>query len=579
MCLYFFRRKRNKTGRGDNQAQLRDFAVHPLYGALPQGKQFAAIMPNKQGKRKIVLATSIAETSLTIEGIRIVVDSGFGRTSRFDPTTGLSRLQTIRISKDSADQRAGRAGRLSPGTCYRMWSLAAHDRLAEYRTPEILEADLSSLVLDMAQWGIVNIHQLTWLTPPPKRALAEATELLHQLEALENGRITELGKKMHRLPCHPRIGHMLLMSRDQDKVALATDIAPLLEERDPLSREAGIDINNRIEALRRYRRENGGAKKLGKIEKIALAYRKLFDTKEDNDPVDPYETGVLIAYAFPERIAFARPGNNAQFKLANGSIAMAGHKDDLANEPWLAVAQVDARQGMGKIFMASPLNPKDLAPLVKTREVVRWDTTSGLLSATKDLQIGSIVLQSIPLPPPDQKFRAEAISEAIKTEGESLLNFSEDVVQWQNRILSLRKWRPDEGWVDVSTSTLLMTNSEWLMPHLTHVEKPKDLKKIELLSVLKNYLPADKQEALDVLAPEEINISTDVRGKVHYQSEGELPIFEVGLQQIMTLADNPRINEGRTVVQLNLLTPDHLLLQTTSDIRSFCWKLSGIKMV
>jgi len=308
---------------------------------------------------------------------------------------------------------------------------------------------------------------------------------------------------------------------------------------------------------------------LGKIEKIALAYRKLFDIQEDNGPVDPYETGVLIAYAFPERIAFARPGNNAQFKLANGSIAMAGHKDDLANEPWLAVAHIDARQGMGKIFMASPLNPKDLAPLVKTREVVRWDTTSGLLSASKDLRIGSIVLQSISLPPPDKKFRAEAISEAIKTEGESLLNFSEEVVQWQNRILSLRKWRPDDGWADVSTSTLLMTNSEWLLPQLTHVERPKDLKKIELLSVLKNFLSDDKQAALDNLAPKEIRISTDVQGKVHYQSDGEPPVLEVGLQQIMTLVDNPRINEGRTVVQLNLQTPDHLLLQTTCDIRSF----------
>jgi len=222
---------------------LSDFKIHPLFGQLPQHEQHLAIFPNKQGKRKIVLATSIAETSLTIEGIKIVVDSGFTRTSRFDVKSGLSRLETIRISKDAADQRAGRAGRLSEGVCYRLWTMATHNRLAEHRVPEIMEADLTSLVLDMAKWGVSDINQLTWLTPPPKASLSQASETLHQIGALENNRITEHGKQVHQLACHPRIAHMLLKAETSEMRQLATDIAALLEERDPLPRDSGIDIN------------------------------------------------------------------------------------------------------------------------------------------------------------------------------------------------------------------------------------------------------------------------------------------------------------------------------------------------
>ena len=395
--------------------QLDGFLIHPLYGQLPPQEQFLAIMPNKFGKRKIVLATSIAETSLTIEGIRIVVDTGFGRTSRFDSKSGLSRLETIRISKDSADQRAGRAGRLSSGVCYRMWTKATHERLSEHRVPEIMEADLASLVLDMAQWGVTNINDLAWLTPPPKSALTQATETLQQLNALENGKITPHGKQIHRLACHPRIAHMLLLAKEETDKQLATDIAAVLEERDPLPRESGIDINLRIEALRRARNNNSsGGNKFGRIEKIAASYRKMLDVEINNGPVDVFETGLLLAYAYPERIASARPGNNAQFQLANGKYAMVGHKDDLAHEPWLAVAHMDLREGLGKIFLAAPLNPKDLKSLVKEQEVISWDTRKGGLIATKELKIGSIVLQSKPLPSPSPEHLAEAVSNAIK---------------------------------------------------------------------------------------------------------------------------------------------------------------------
>ena len=549
--------------------ELRDFAIHPLYGQLTPAQQHSAIMPNKQGKRKIVLATSIAETSLTIEGIKIVIDTGFGRTSKFDPNSGLSRLETVKISKDSADQRAGRAGRLSPGICYRMWSRSIHESLSDHRSPEILEADLAPLMLDMAQWGIMDIQQLTWLTVPPKGTLAQASDTLHQLEALENGKITAHGKKIHSLPCHPRIAHMLLWAEENDMLELATDVAAILEEKDPLPKEAGIDINLRVEALRRFRRNDGQGNVLGKIDKIASSYRKLFDIDPNNGKFDPFETGIILAHAYPERIAFARPGNNAQFQLSNGKYAQAGHRDDLANEAWLAIAHVDARNGLGKIFMASPLNPKDLAPLVKTVETIIWDTYKGGLIATKELRIGSIILQSKALPDPDESHLIQAISNAIKKEGERLLDFNEDVQEWQNRVLSLRKWRPQDNWPDVSVQGLLMTNEEWLAPYLNNIKRPEDLKKLNLKEILNNSLDWDKQTALNKLAPERIKVPSDSEIKIEYANNGTSPVLSVRLQEVFGLLDTPTVNEGKTALTLHLLSPGYKPVQITSDLRSF----------
>lgn len=549
--------------------ELLDFAIHPLYGQLPHREQFLAIMPNKFGKRKVVLATSIAETSLTIEGIKIVVDTGFGRMSRFDPKSGLSRLETVQISKDSAAQRAGRAGRLSAGVCYRMWTAATHQRLAEHSVPEILEADLASLVLELYNWGIASINQLTWLTPPPKAAVSQAVDTLTNLNAIENGRITEHGKQIHGLACHPRIAHMLLKAKLDGAVALAADIAAILEERDPLPKEAGIDINLRIEALRRGRLHNSLGNKFTRIEKVAEMYRNMLGIEVDNGPVDVFETGLLLAYAYPERIAFARPGNNAQFQLANGKYATAGHRDDLAHEPWLAVAHIDTRDGLGKIFMASPLNPKDLLPLVKEKQVITWDTRKGGLIATKDLRIGSIVLQSKPLPNPDESHLQQAISNALVIEGEQLLNFDETMQQLQNRILSLRKWNPTEGWPDVSTQTLLITNSEWLMPYLNEVKKPADLKKINLTSALINSLDYNLQLSLNQLAPSKIKVPSGSAIAVEYLPNGETPILSVRLQEVFGLSDTPTINNGKNSVVMHLLSPGFKPVQVTADLRSF----------
>ncbi len=552
------------------KSKLLDFAIHPLYGQLPQREQFAAIMPNKNGKRKVVLATSIAETSLTIEGVKIVIDSGFARVSKFDPKSGLSRLETVQITKDSADQRAGRAGRLSAGVCYRMWTKANQERMIEHRIPEIMEADLAALVLDMAKWGISNLNQLTWLSPPPKAAVMQAVDVLTNLNALDtNKRITEHGKEIHQLPCHPRIAHMLLKAKKDNAIALATDIAAILEERDPLPKDSGIDINLRIEALRRSRQNNSAGNRFGRIEKVAESYRKMLNQEAENGPVDDHETGLLLAYTYPERIAFARPGNNAQFQLANGKIAAIGHRDNLANEPWLAVAHIDTRDGLGKIFMASPLNPKDLLPLVKEREVITWDTRKGGLIATKDLRIGSIVLQSKPLAAPNEENLVAAISTAIKNEGEALLNFDDAFTQLQNRILSVCKWNQYKDWPDVSTDELLLNNMDWLGFYLPKVKRPDDLKKINLSEALLQYLSWDQQQTLNSLAPAKINVPSGSNISIEYLANGETPILSVRLQEVFGMADTPTVNNGKIPLVLHLLSPGFKPVQVTSDLRSF----------
>ncbi|GAO30151.1 ATP-dependent helicase HrpB [Geofilum rubicundum JCM 15548] len=549
--------------------QLKNISIHPLYGQLPPAAQMAAILPHRQGLRKVVLATSIAETSLTIEGVSIVVDSGYGRTMRFDAGTGLSRLTTIEISRDMADQRAGRAGRLGPGKCYRMWSLADDSRLQEHRLPEITESDLAPMMLDMAIWGITDIRQLPWPTEPPRGHVAQAIDTLHQLGALENGKITPHGKEMAQLPCHPRLAHMLIMAKQSGQLQLATDLAALLEERDPMPRDTGIDVNLRIEMLRRVRQQKREVRGWNRIIQVADSYRQIFKNQVDNGPFDPFETGLLLVHAYPERIASARPGNNAQFQLSNGSYVMASHTDDLAHEPWLAVAHMDAREGTGKIFLAAPLNPKDLAPMVKKTDNIIWDGRKGGLTASTDLRIGSIILQSRPLSHPDPDQVTQTICRVIEKDGGHLLDFNEKVQQWQNRLLSLSLWNDDSQWPDVSTATLLESCSDWLAPYLTQVKKNEDLKKLDLLSILHYHLDRQQQKDLDHLAPAAIEVPSGSKIQLSYSADGSAPVLAVRLQEMFGLADTPTVNNGRQPVLLHLLSPGFKPVQVTSDLRSF----------
>ncbi len=560
------------------KSKLKGFAIHPLFGVLPQNKQRAAILPDKAGKRKVVLATNIAETSLTIEGVKVVVDSGFGRRQVFDPNSGLSRLETVTITKDSADQRAGRAGRLGPGLCYRMWTKATHERLGETRVPEIEEADLAPLALEMSKWGINDPYDLTWLSPPPKKAMAQAWQILEELDAIDQGKITPHGEAMHKLPCHPRIAHMMIKTQEMDGdpdhwLALASDLSALLEERDPLPREAaqvaGIDINVRIDKLRRYRSSGDLRGPFSRIDKVADSYRKIFDTPIDNQLTDPFETGVLLSFAYPERIACARPGNNAQFQLANGSLVMAGHKDDLAHEPWLAVANMDARQGMGKIFMASPLNPKDLAPMVKEKENISWDFREDKLNTARELRIGNIILRSVRITDPDPELVEQALLKAIDKDGNRLLDFGDKFQQLENRVACLKSWNQDDSWPDISAESVINSAIDWISFYAQDVTDIEDFKAIDISQIALQQLSYEQQQLLDQLAPASIKVPTGSDVELEYRRDLEPPILAVRIQEVFGMEDTPKVNAGKNAVLMHLLSPGFKPVQVTGDLKSF----------
>ncbi|TDQ19072.1 ATP-dependent helicase HrpB [Algoriphagus boseongensis] len=544
-------------------------AIIPLFGQLSPSDQQKAILPHPHGKRKIVLSTDIAETSLTIEGVRVVVDSGFAKSNRFDPRSGLSKLVLHRISKDSADQRSGRAGRLTSGHSYRLWSKATQAQLQEYRIPELMEADLTGLVLDMKVWGKDDIRSMTWLTPPPKGTLVLAEKTLESIEALEEDKLTEHGKEIHKLPCHPRIAHMLIYAKRMNQLGSATDIAAILEERDPLPADSGVDLNLRIEALRKYRSRGVSLSRIKKIEKIAAQYRRMFGIEAQNDPVDPWATGLLLAYAYPERIAAARPGNNAQFQLSNGKIAQIGHRDDLAHESWLAVAHVDAREGMGKIWLAAPLNPKDLAPMLKTKEVLEWDRKKGGLLAHTEIRIGAIILGKRPLQNFDKSQAKAAILEALKEEGEFLLDWNEEVVQLISRIQSLKIWNPDQNRPDWTIENLCNSVEDWLEPYLDAIKQNEDLKKLDLKNILFHSLSFDQQNLLDELAPDKLQVPSGSQIKIIYKTDGETPLISVRLQEVFGLLETPRVNQGKIPVLIELLSPGFKPVQLTQDLKSF----------
>ena len=543
--------------------------VLPLYGQLPPGAQNRAIMPDPAGKRKIVLSTDIAETSLTIEGIKVVVDSGFAKSSKFDPRTGLSRLVLHRISKDSADQRSGRAGRLTAGHSYRLWTKSVENQLAEFRTPELLEADLTPMVLDMKAWGQEDIREMTWLTPPPAGTLHLAEKTLEAIDALEEGEMTSHGREIHSVPTHPRIAHLLLYAKKHGELGLGTDIAAILDERDALGPDAGVDLNLRIEALRRFRDRGVTIPRIKKIEKLAASYRTMFKIAAENKPVDPWMTGLLLAYAYPERIAAARPGNNAQFQLANGKIAQIGHRDDLAHESWLAVAHVDAREGMGKIWLAAPLNPKDLVPMLKTKEVLEWDRKKGGLIAHTEVRIGAIILGKRPLAKFDSSQAKQAILEAVKEEGELLLDWNEEVIQLMNRVQSLQKWNPEQDWPTWTMANLCDTADLWLEPYVSNIKQNDDFKKLNLQEILISSLDYEMQKELDRLAPKTLSVPSGSKISIEYQENGETPRLSVRLQELFGLLETPKVNDGKIPVLIEMLSPGFKPVQLTQDLKSF----------
>ncbi len=557
--------------------------IRPLYGDLPFREQQEAISPNSSGRRKIVLATSIAETSLTIEGITTVVDSGQSRVPRFDPRSGLTRLETVRVTRDAADQRAGRAGRLGPGTCYRLWAEAVHQTLQPTRQPEILEADLAPLLLELANWGAEDPNGLSWITAPPAGAVSQARDVLCQLGALQGNKITGRGREMLRLPTHPRIAHMLLEASSlditntagmhNDLLALATDIAAALEERDPLGREAGADLSLRIEALRKWRkgdRVNAESAVLQRIERLASSWRKIFKIKEDNSIPADSDVGKLLVHAYPERIASQLEKHGTRYKLVNGRVARLPDHDSLLRNPWLVVAQVDSAFGEGKIFMAATVHEDDLIGLATEKQSVTWDREKGI-QASVESRIGNLVLASRPLINVSTELRSETLINAFQAEGLKLLSWGDDHRQWQARVLSLRKWRPEEPWPDVSDNHLLATATEWLTPFLITVSKPSDFLRLDVTEILSAILPWELSNKLDKLAPRKITVPSGSMIHLNYSLMGETPTIEVRLQEMFGLLETPTINDGRTKIMLHLLSPGYKPVQVTQDLRSF-WK-------
>jgi ATP-dependent helicase HrpB len=554
-------------------------SLYPLFGDLSFSKQQEAILPHPKGYRKIVLATSIAETSLTIEGIATVVDSGYARVPRFDPRSGLTRLETIRVTKDAADQRAGRAGRLGPGVCYRMWSEGIHTSLGASRIPEILEADLAPLVLELAEWGVTDLDALTWITSPPPGAVSQAREILHQLEALEHNRITEQGKKMLRLPTHPRIAHMMLdvmpgsvENKYHKAAALATDIAALLEERDPLPRDAGADFGLRIEMIRKWRsgeRVNAERSVLERIEKLASAWRKLLKIETDNSIVPDTDIGKMIMAAYPERVARQVEKHSERYKLMNGRTAKLPPHDALTREMWIVVAQLDAGSGEGKIFQAAAVDQQDLLPHATEQETVTWDDERGMVVSFQEKRIGSLLLSSRSVTQIPTDKRINVLCAMIRDQGLKILGWEEKLERWQARVMSLKHWCVNENWPDVSDVKLLETLEAWLSPFLMHVNKRPELQRLDPSMILPSILPWELNTKMEILAPERLTVPSGSLIQLSYFSDGGPPVMEVRLQEVFGMLETPAVNEGRNKIILHLLSPGYKPVQVTQDLRSF----------
>lgn len=543
--------------------------IRPLYGDLPLEAQQAALLPDPQ-RRKVVLATSIAETSLTIEGIGVVVDSGLARAARFDPGSGLPRLETVRVTRDAADQRAGRAGRLGPGVAYRLWSEPTQRGLLAQRPPEILEADLTPLLLTLAAWGIREVNELSWITPPPPGAIRQAQALLQTLGALEGGGLSPRGEQMLEWPTHPRIAHLLLESRSLGLQALAADVAALLEERDPLPRAAGADLDLRVQALRQWRAgQRGEAGGLKRLERLAQEWRRRLGTDVDNRAPDPYATGLLLAQAYPDRVAQLREGSRTRYRLSGGRGVRLSEEDPLAGSGWLVAAHLDAGNEEGRVFLAAPVHPEELKPLAQTVEAVGWDAKAGALIARQELRLGQVLLESQPLQHLSEARRVAILLEVVRSEGLELLPWSEALRQWQARVLSLRSWRPQEGWPEVSDAGLLEGLEAWLGPWLGGISRREGFQRLDLGPILTGLLSWEQQRRLDELAPTHLEVPSGSRIRLTYSPEGSPPVLAVKLQELFGLADTPRVNAGRTPVMLHLLSPAQRPIQITQDLRSF----------
>lgn len=561
--------------------------IAPLHGDLPQTAQDAAIAPPAPHTRKIVLATSIAETSLTIDGIRVVIDAGLLRVPRFDPRSGLTRLETIPVTQDSAEQRRGRAGRLGPGVCYRLWTEKEQASLTARRPPEILDADLAPLVLELALWGTSNPMELSWLTPPPPGAVGEARELLTKLGALSaSGAITSHGRQMAELPLHPRLAHMLIKAGPLALTALACEIAALVSERDILRRPSGratADLRVRLDALHgRCESACGDTIDRGACQRVtrtAEIWRQHMDRRiaeASEHPTghgDADDAGRLLSLAYPDRIAQRQAGQEARYLLANGRGALFFSPDPLAQEPYLAVADLDGGMQWARIDLAAPISQEDIETLFADRitatEAVAWDEKTQTVRASRQRRFGAIMLSEQSLSKPDSALITAALLDGVRAAGLRTLAWTPELHDWRARVRFLRRIEgPESPWPDVSDEALTRTLEAWLGPYVSGITTLDRVKRFDLAPPLHALLTWDLKRRLERLAPTHLTVPSGSNIRVDYDT-ADAPILAVRLQELFGCKETPRIADGKVPVMLHLLSPSKRPVQVTKDLSSF----------
>ncbi|WP_175252620.1 ATP-dependent helicase HrpB [Pseudomonas sp. BMW13] len=572
----------------DKLAGRDDLLLCALHGELDLSAQRTAIEPAPPGKRKIVLATNIAETSLTIEGVCVVIDSGLERAPRFDPSSGMTRLATQRISQASAAQRAGRAGRLEPGICYRLWSQTQHEQMAAYGAPEIHQADLAALALQLARWGVTP-DQLRWLDMPPAAPFTQARDLLGRLGALEaDGRLSSHGQAMAEVPAHPRIAHLLLRGHALGLGPLACDVAALLGERDVLP-GGGADLHSRLAMLegsqRMPRHAQGAAQRIKQLARQYRSYQRGSVTAAVVDPEHPRWLGCLLALAYPDRVAQQRRAGGGEYRLANGRAAMFTEPDALMKHTWLVVAELGSRQGQReeRIYVATDLDPalfeNVLAELVTVVNELDWDDRAGALVADRQRKVGELVLSREPLKELDADARSRALLGLVRKKGLELLPWTPELRQWQARVALLRELdmaqQGQSKWPCVRDATLLATLEEWLLPYLNNVSRLSHFGLLDLSSILRGALPWPLPQELDELAPTHIKVPSGSSIKLDYSESP--PVLAVRLQEMFGLADTPRIAGGKLPIKLHLLSPARRPVQVTQDLANF-WRSTYLEV-
>lgn len=539
-----------------------DVDIAPLYGAMDQRAQDLAVTPAQKGRRKIVLATSIAETSLTIEGVRIVIDSGLARVPRYEPDIGLTRLETVRVSRASADQRRGRAGRTEPGICYRLWEEAATLSLDAFSKPEMLSADLASLVLDCAQWGVSDPATLKFLDSPPKPALNEARHDLQALHAIDkDGRITELGQQIRALPLPPRLARMVIEAGQRGAALDAAMIAALISERGLGG--TSTDLSHRLDQFKRERS--------GRADEMKRLARGWAENVKSNEAQQELSAGAILALAYPDRIAKAR-GAKGAFLMANGRAAAVEQHDSLAREPYLAIAEIAGSAAQARILLAAPLTLDDIESEfgedIGTRDEITFDKESASLRARRVTRLEALVLNEQTLSVPPSEENANILAKGVASLGVARWPISKATKQWRDRVMFLRQ--TDSDWPDLSDAHLENTASEWLAPFLNGKTSLAQIDAGLMFEALSSLLDWQMQKRLDEDAPTHFVAPTGNAHPIDYEAE-EGPVLAIRVQELFGLKEHPTLARGKWALVLHLLSPAHRPVQITKDLPGF-WK-------